>query len=197
MDPVLRTSLYKTCNIWKLCQSWCRAFCCTMDSLDLLTSGTGVSGGRINHQFACVLGESSWLLFPKSTHLFQVHTLYFNSFLFSLNWNPICRTMWPWSIVRTQKENSKHLSSGTLCLGQKDLLASPESTPFPAHLFFLIHFSCSSLLGRILTHFLIGILCIITWKINADSTTCMVSSLIITAFFPFGIPMVFAVWCLV
>ena len=54
-----------------------------MDSLDLLTSGTGVSGGRINHQFACVLGESSWLLFPKSTRLFQVHTLYFNSFLSS------------------------------------------------------------------------------------------------------------------
>lgn len=52
-----------------------------MDSLDLLTSGTGVSGGRVNHQFTCVLGESSWLLFPKSTRLFQVHTLYFNSFL--------------------------------------------------------------------------------------------------------------------
>lgn len=81
MDSVFRTSLYKTCKIWKPCQAWCSAFRCTMDSLDLLTSGTGFSGGRINHQFTCVLGESSWLLFPKSTCLFQVHTLYFNSFL--------------------------------------------------------------------------------------------------------------------
>ena len=196
MDPVLRTSLYKTCKIWKLCQAWCRAFHCTMDSPDLLTSGTNVSGGRINHQLAYVLGEPSWLLFPKRTRLFQVHTLYFNSFL-SVNWNPICQTVWCWSLVRTQKENFKHLSSGTLHLGQKDLLAFPESTPFPAHLFFLIHFSCSSLPGRVLKHFLIGILCIITRKINSDSTTCMVPSLIITAFFLFGIPVVFAVWYLV
>ena len=168
-----------------------------MDSLDLLTSGTGFSGGRINHQFTCVLGESSWLLFPKSTCLFQVHTLYFNSFL---SFCKLKSYMQDYVTLEHSKNTKGKLQTFILRYPSpwaEDLLASPESTPFPAHLFFLIFFSCSSLPGRILKHFLIGILCIITWKINSDSTTCTVPSLIITAFFLFGIPVVFAVWCLV
>ena len=110
--------------------------------------GRWVSGGRNSSR---VLAEPSCLLSPKSTQLSgcQMYTLYFNNFL------SFCKLKYcMWDSVnlgcsKNTKGKSKHFSSGTLHLGESDLLASPEPTSLPAHRPFLIHFSCSSLPGGI------------------------------------------------